>query len=453
MTARRLRAPAIDGGVLVEPPAERGRRSDRGQSSSVGRLGLRFPGPKGRLAARRGPPGSRCGWRGSFLERHGLSGTESRARRRERSRAPAGRDRASARAVPSRASGSRTSPRRRSPARIGGVGLNLIVDNDIPKSSSIAVPAIDEGGFGSTRVEFDRWGGDAPFEDSPVLDEERFATFADRVRAVLGDAVADPLLDDFWPRVLERRAEAATHGMRFSLARRELEASWGVANLEVPLSDGLPDRRVLLVRRRTCWPSCPDTGRSTTTRSTSIARRMGSGARTTRSPRSRDRESGSRRRSGSGAADSRGAAALLVRQRCARDGPADRRRRRGLDRAAPGAGPRGVLRRRAAARAAGRSVRLRTRALTTTMFSRFLLGDLFIHGIGGAKYDELGDEIARRFFGIEPPGFLTVSMTLWLGLPSDPATPADLAAVERRLARPPIQSRPPFVRTVHRGNT
>ena len=46
------------------------------------------------------------------------------------------------------------------------------------------------------------------------------------------------------------------------------------------------------------------------------------------------------------------------------------------------------------------SIRLRTRALTTTMFSRFLLGDLFIHGIGGAKYDELGDEIARRFFGI-----------------------------------------------------
>ena len=67
-------------------------------------------------------------------------------------------------------------------------------------------------------------------------------------------------------------------------------------------------------------------------------------------------------------------------------------------------------------------MRLRTRALTTTLFSRFLLGDLFIHGIGGAKYDELGDEIARRFFGIEPPGFLTVSMTLWLGLPSDAAT-------------------------------
>jgi len=67
------------------------------------------------------------------------------------------------------------------------------------------------------------------------------------------------------------------------------------------------------------------------------------------------------------------------------------------------------------------------------MFARFFLGDLFIHGIGGAKYDELGDEIARRFLGFEPPGFLALSLTLRLGLPADPVTPADLAAANRAL--------------------
>ena len=96
---------------------------------------------------------------------------------------------------------------------------------------------------------------------------------------------------------------------------------------------------------------------------------------------------------------------------------------------------------------AGRCGPLAHRALTTTMFSRFLLGDLFIHGIGGAKYDELGDEIARRFFGIEPPGFLTVSMTLWLGLPCDPATPDDLAGDRARLCATSGSTRPPSVRT------
>ena len=63
------------------------------------------------------------------------------------------------------------------------------------------------------------------------------------------------------------------------------------------------------------------------------------------------------------------------------------------------------------------------------MFCRYLLGDLFIHGIGGAKYDELGDSIARRFFGIEPPEFLTLSLTAWLGLPDQAATSSELAIV------------------------
>ena len=77
-------------------------------------------------------------------------------------------------------------------------------------------------------------------------------------------------------------------------------------------------------------------------------------------------------------------------------------------------------------------VRLRTRALTTTMFARLLLGDLFLHGIGGAKYDELGDEMVRGFFGVEPPGFLTLSMTSgWAS--ADPASPERLAAVDRLL--------------------
>jgi hypothetical protein len=59
-------------------------------------------------------------------------------------------------------------------------------------------------------------------------------------------------------------------------------------------------------------------------------------------------------------------------------------------------------------------VTLRPRALITTMYARLVLSDLFIHGIGGAKYDELTDEIIRRFFGIEPPRYLTATATFRL---------------------------------------
>ena len=67
------------------------------------------------------------------------------------------------------------------------------------------------------------------------------------------------------------------------------------------------------------------------------------------------------------------------------------------------------------------------------MFARYVLGDLFIHGIGGAKYDELGDELAKDFFQFDPPRFLTLSLTQWLGLPDDPASIDRLRAVERTL--------------------
>jgi len=71
----------------------------------------------------------------------------------------------------------------------------------------------------------------------------------------------------------------------------------------------------------------------------------------------------------------------------------------------------------------GRGLKVRSRALTTTLYSRLLLGDLFIHGIGGAKYDELTDELIRLFYGLEPPAFLVLTATLFLPLPHYHATP------------------------------
>src|SRR5581483_5923977 len=61
--------------------------------------------------------------------------------------------------------------------------------------------------------------------------------------------------------------------------------------------------------------------------------------------------------------------------------------------------------------------KVRTRALTTTLFARLCLGDLFIHGIGGGKYDELTDVLLERFFGLPAPPYVVLSATLLLPLP------------------------------------
>jgi hypothetical protein len=312
------------------------------------------------------------------------------------------------------------------------VGLNLIVDNDIPKSTSIRVPHREGSRLKVERAAFDEWQGERPYEDLTVADEARFAAFPDEVRARLAGAVDDPVLGEFWPRAVAARGVTDRLGLRFALARRGVEAAWGAHNFEVPLSavcetegflwfachllaqlprfqevhnDGLRRYRAVYKIRSRHHP-VPDLGRQ---------------GDWLEAPFWVWRDGQPRRRP------------LLVRQLAksmelrigGEDEPladvplaADREACCAVEQLAA---------------LPSRGVRLRTRALTTTMFARLLLGDLFLHGIGGAKYDELGDEVARRFFGFEPPPYLTLSMTLWLGLGDDPGATERLDEVERAL--------------------
>jgi hypothetical protein len=58
---------------------------------------------------------------------------------------------------------------------------------------------------------------------------------------------------------------------------------------------------------------------------------------------------------------------------------------------------------------------------------------LFVHGIGGAKYDRITDRIIERYYGMAPPAFACVSATLRLPLPSRPIEPCALLEARRKL--------------------
>jgi hypothetical protein len=62
-----------------------------------------------------------------------------------------------------------------------------------------------------------------------------------------------------------------------------------------------------------------------------------------------------------------------------------------------------------------------------------ILSDLFIHGIGGAKYDQLGDQILQRFFGVEAPELMVVSATVHLPIAHLLPTSASVETVRQRL--------------------
>ncbi len=69
----------------------------------------------------------------------------------------------------------------------------------------------------------------------------------------------------------------------------------------------------------------------------------------------------------------------------------------------------------------------------TTMFCRLLLCDLFVHGIGGAKYDQLTDLIASRFLGIRLPEYGAITATLRLPTGATDVLPGQLNETRNQL--------------------
>ena len=314
----------------------------------------------------------------------------------------------------------------------GAVGLNLIVDNDIPKGPSIRVPFRDGDRLRTAPVAFDIWAGESPYEDQVVRDEAMFAGFAGSVRDKAGDLLTIPMIDSFWPKVLKRRGETDRVGLRFALARRAVEAEWGVHNWEIPLSQ-VCETEAFGWFTAHLLAALP---RFQATHNAALARyRAAYGIRSKNHPvpalgRQGEwleapfwvwRSENPRRKP----LMARQLAQTIQLRIAGEDTPFAELPLTPDRDACCAIEPLADL--------AKQGIRLRTRALTTTLFARYILGDLFVHGIGGAKYDELGDELARGFFGIEPPSFLTLSLTQWLGLPDDPASKARLRTVEHTL--------------------
>lgn len=78
---------------------------------------------------------------------------------------------------------------------------------------------------------------------------------------------------------------------------------------------------------------------------------------------------------------------------------------------------------------------IRPRAVTLSAFLRLLAADVFIHGLGGAAYDEMTEDLVRRAFGVELSPLLCVTATLYPRLAGvDAATePSDRVITRRDL--------------------
>jgi hypothetical protein len=224
----------------------------------------------------------------------------------------------------------------------------------------------------------------------------------------LESLVAQPLLDAYWPMVRERERATGRLGAAKAQARHQLEAAWGLRTLEIPQSTvcDLPSFRFFLVFLLESLPEflavyngvLAEYRRERRIRSTAHPapdlavegewREAPFWIWTAEDPR--------RRR-------------LFARQTGKEIDITDRGK---IEVRLPGGNPEAAVERLAELRRGG--VKIRSRALTTTLWARLFLGDLFIHGIGGGNYDRMTDRIIERFFKVPPPEFLVLSATLHL---------------------------------------
>lgn len=310
--------------------------------------------------------------------------------------------------------------------------INLLIDNDTLRSPTLKVPC---GSADEPRVDvvpFDRQQEEIPFEERRVVDETLFATFGERVSQRLAGLISQPLIETVWPaaqraRRLERERPI---GLCLAQARHELERSWGLRTLETPLSAWCET-----------WPFRWFAAHllAQLPRFRQVYNQALAEYRQVHGIRSRSHPVPELEAEGEwleaplwiwSAAEPR-RRRLFARQVAGRVELTDRQGRRlsldlDAERTAEGAVEQ-------LAEWSRDGVRLRPRALITTLFVRLLASDLFLHGIGGAKYDQLTDALARRFFGVTPPSFLTVTMTAQLPIPHPVATRDDVRQANRWL--------------------
>ncbi|MEO8270245.1 MAG: hypothetical protein ABI557_11030 [Aureliella sp.] len=330
-------------------------------------------------------------------------------------------------------------------AQSGAIGINFLVDNDLCRTPSIRVPSsssigqFNENGRGlahrmSTQtnviaksVLYDAPRDAIPWEVRPLGSLDVWREFPRAVQQSLLPGLADPLLMDAWPDAIDAVKRTDRPGLALAEMRHKLEERIGLDTLEVPLSQLVSTRAFarFSIQLLSELPRFQDTYngqleryraahhiRSHAHPVPALAQEHGwleapwwvyRPAEPHRQPlwvRVLDDQLILSDRAG-------WQATIEGRLDC------DNASTQWLELLADG-------------------ICLRPRALLTTMYLRLIVSDLFLHGIGGGKYDQLTDAIVREFFGIEPAPMAVASATLHLPLGSSfpPETGHEIADLE-----------------------
>ena len=315
----------------------------------------------------------------------------------------------------------------------GGTAINLIIDNDTISAPSITVPVDVESVNGlpsqlsQSTVAYDQATAQIPWQMRQVVDDAKFESFGERVREQLSSKVQDPLIETLWPLVTEAVKSHGNIGRAFAQARHTLEAQANLQTLEIPLGQLVDSSSAFhhfflhiasqIETFQEVYNSAIREYRSVhKIRSSShpVPELEQSGNQyelpfwvwSTERPQ-RQRLFVEQTTTGLKLSDNHSWSAIISKDR-------DQFQKQFLELVEKG-------------------ISIRPRALMTTMFARMFISDLFVHGIGGAKYDQLTDSIIERFFGFSAPQFATATASVYLPLMKQRMDAGKIASLKRQL--------------------
>ena len=304
--------------------------------------------------------------------------------------------------------------------RVGGTAINLVIDTDRCGTTSVGVPVGTPAAAKLEQVPFDQPGPAIAWEERGLADPDCFASFGQRASDLLTPLVPDCILRRWWPLAVERVGESHRLGLALAQARHQLEERWGLETLELPASELM---RLPTVMVLTAWLLARgrELHEATNTALAGYRRRHRLRGRARPMPDLAERildpaegpwievpwwiwsEDDLRRRRVFANTSTPGVLALSDMETLRVELPIslDTSPSKWVD---------------ALSRMEEHALRLRPRAIITTLITRLLIADVFVHGIGGAAYDEITDEVIRSLTGCDPPRHAVVSGTLRLPL-------------------------------------
>jgi len=315
-------------------------------------------------------------------------------------------------------------------SRVGAVAVNLLIDTDAARRTAILVPHGTPARPRVTPIAMDEATPAVPYEERRVIRRDLFESFGQRVEEQIASLVPDPLIRRYWSVACGRARETGNLGAAVAQARHWMEGQWGFSTLEIPESRvcaSEPFRWFLahvlaeLPRfRRVYNQALREYRREHRIRNVAHpAAELSCVGQWLEAPFWIWSADDPRRRR------------LFVRR-----GPdgvvlSDRER---LEVELPARGDQDASDAvEELSRLEGRGIKIRCRALVTTLWARLALGDVFLHGIGGARYDQVTDRLVTDFFGFCPPRFLVLSATFHLPVRCPRRTVADVRAIDHRL--------------------